>query len=466
MANEYDWDTLALQDNETATDASFVPAFSSIPTFRSTTAEEIFEEAEEHVAAYMSVCEDAMRRATGSAVPPTECWGCTHHPQFHATRFHRFSECPNKHDPQVRANKAAALAEFLKNRNRTAQQGQPGPATSATLVDVSQWQADGHPSQKAASLVATIADPGTNSASRRSLYKELLKSNSDPGTDRQAAPPVDLAPAYQALTETAGRRDKPDKSDKKRRAGFISFLFFPVFAAAKVFEAIKRQFEAHLGITQAMPHVRLPVGTNRDAVMDTMVDSCAGLNLGKLSYHQSIYQARPDLVHQFAFIKDLDNIKAFDIGGISRDAPALSVTALITYKTPFRINGQQVLVSFALSDGAAANTIVGLPFLRATRCALFLEENGQDSLVVQKLGQTFKIDYHPPLVGESAPSADSHVLASYNYGPLSQTLQARTDEVRHQLAQALCLNKAPVIPGQDPPQFVPATVVEPVPGRE
>ena len=464
---EGNWDAMAFPEGNTSmVDLPFVSAFSSAPTFRSTTAEEIFAEAEEHVAAYMSVCEDAMRRATGSVVPPTECWGCTHHPKFHANRFHRFAECPNKHDPIVRANKAAALAEFLKNRNCAGQQGQPGTSPSTASINVTQWQADGHPSQKAASLVATIADPSTNATSRRSLYKELLKNSSDFGTDRQTAPPVDLAPAYQALVEESRKKSGENKSDKKRSAGFISFLFFPVFAAAKVFEAIKRQFEAHLGITQSMPHVRLPTGTNRDAVIDVMVDSCAGLNLGKLSYHRSIYEARPDLVHQFAFIKDLDNVKAFDIGGISRDAPALSVTALITYKTPFRINGQQVLVSFALSDGSAANTIVGLPFLRATRCAMFMEENGQDSLVVQKLGQTFKIDYHPPLVGETAPSADSNVQASYGYVPTTETLQARTEEVRQQLAQALCLAKAPVIPGHGPPQFVPATVVEPVHSQE
>ena len=119
--------------------------------------------------------------------------------------------------------------------------------------------------------------------------------------------PIDLAPAYQALAEARKQPDNAGKSlgkpEKKHRLGFFSFLFFPVFAAAKVFEAVRHRFEVHLRITQSMPQVRLPIGTNRDAVMDTMVDSCAGLNLGKLSYHQSIYNAHPNLVHQFAMIK-------------------------------------------------------------------------------------------------------------------------------------------------------------------
>ena len=97
---------------------------------------------------------------------------------------------------------------------------------------------------------------------------------------------------------------------------------------------------------------------------------------------------------------------------------------------------------------------------------MFLEENGQDSLVIQKLGQTFKIDYHLLLIGETAPSADSNVQASYGYVPLNRAMLGRTEHVRQQLAETLNLNKAPVVPGHDPPEFVPATMVEPVQGQE
>ena len=97
---------------------------------------------------------------------------------------------------------------------------------------------------------------------------------------------------------------------------------------------------------------------------------------------------------------------------------------------------------------------------------MFLEENRQDSLVVQKLRQTFKIDYHPPLIGKMAPSADSNVQASYGYGPLNRVLLDCTEDVCQQLAQSLSLNKALVILGHAPPEFVPATLVEPVQGQE
>jgi hypothetical protein len=55
-------------------------------------ADAIFDVALEQVAVHMSVCEDVMRRATGSSTPPVECWGCTIHPQFHEQRFHFYRD--------------------------------------------------------------------------------------------------------------------------------------------------------------------------------------------------------------------------------------------------------------------------------------------------------------------------------------------------------------------------------------
>jgi hypothetical protein len=206
-----------------------------------------------------------------------------------------------------------------------------------------------------------------------------------------------------------------------------------------------------------------------------MVDSCAGLNLGKLSCHKSIHDGHPDIVHQFAYIKDLDNVEEFDIGGVARESPGLKVTALITHRTPFRIKGAPALVTFALSDGAAANTIVGLPFLRATRTALFMEEDGQDTVVVQKLGTTFRVEHHPPLVGDKAPLADRHSQAAFQHAPTEEELERETDEIRQKLADMFVTtgiheeqssaNTAPA-PTAAPemttahPAFVPASVFE------
>jgi hypothetical protein len=301
---------------------------------------------------------------------------------------------------------------------------------------------------------------------RKTLCKDLLQRSSDDG--------ISNAPAFatqqnQSSDETVAHSNKkPKYGGSDQRAVF--FMFYPVMQTAlRVMEAIKRQFDAHLGVTQAMPHILLPIGTNRQGVLSVMMDSCAGLNLGKLSYHKSIYDARPDLVHQFAFIKDLNNVSEFDISGVDHHGPGLKVTALITYKTPFRLKGVPVFVSFALTEGAAANSIIGLPFLRATRTAMFMEEDGQDTIVVQKLSTTFKVSYHPPLIGEQAPQSDHKSQASYGYAPLPPDLARGTESVRAQLAQVV----TPSVKNDDNPEdiadapvttscpvFIPATIFE------
>jgi hypothetical protein len=213
----------------------------------------------------------------------------------------------------------------------------------------------------------------------------------------------------------------------------------------RVLEAIQKQFDAHLGVTQSMPHVKIPIGLSKEAMLDTMADSCAGLNLGRLSYHESIRETHPELVHQFAYIKDLEHVNEFAIGGVEHDGPGITVTALITYKTPFKVNGAPVLITFALSDGSAANSIIGLPFLRATKSAFFLDSDGQDTLVIQKFGATFKVDYHAPMIGSRAPQTDKESQANYTFStnddrwvsPVTLETDEHTDALRLHLARSV-----------------------------
>lgn len=78
-------------------------AFPMLPT--PTGLEVMSQDTALHLASvYLSVAEEALRKATGSAYPPIECWGCTNHKSFHETPFHRWGDCPNRGDIQVQAN--------------------------------------------------------------------------------------------------------------------------------------------------------------------------------------------------------------------------------------------------------------------------------------------------------------------------------------------------------------------------
>ena len=56
-----------------------------------------------HFRSMLSVAEKAMRQASGERAP-LECWGCKDIPKYADQRFHRYRSCPNRGDPQVRAN--------------------------------------------------------------------------------------------------------------------------------------------------------------------------------------------------------------------------------------------------------------------------------------------------------------------------------------------------------------------------
>ena len=70
--------------------------------------------------------------------------------------------------------------------------------------------------------------------------------------------------------------------------------------------------------------------------------------------HQSVAERHPILVLKFVYLKDLEDVYTFNISGVDRGREnehgngEVDVTALITYKTPFMINGKPVTVSLAL----------------------------------------------------------------------------------------------------------------------
>ena len=70
-------------------------------------------------AAFASLAEEAIRKATRSDQPLDECWGCTNHMLQHNQRFHLFAKCPNKeHDPTVCERGMTKLREFLEGQNK------------------------------------------------------------------------------------------------------------------------------------------------------------------------------------------------------------------------------------------------------------------------------------------------------------------------------------------------------------
>jgi hypothetical protein len=183
------------------------------------------------------------------------------------------------------------------------------------------------------------------------------------------------------------------------------FLSFPI----RILTAIKTPSEMQLSISQIMPHITIPIGkSNRAATLSCMVDSGAGLGLGRLSYHKSIYNRHPEFVHSWLNIKDSPSMEAFTIGGIETKENPTKVTSIIIYITPFTINGQAVNINIALAEDVASNAIIGIPFHRSTCSSLLF---AHDTMISQRLGHTFEIFYQIPQQSEIAPITSTDATA-------------------------------------------------------
>jgi hypothetical protein len=335
---------------------------------------------------YLSVAEEAMQRATGSALPPIECWGCTDHPQYHSNRFHRWTDCPYRGDPSVAGNAKKGLQQFLDKRKANRRSNNDSNSSAP-------WRQRGYPNQTVAHLIASIADPRTI-PSQRQAFIHLLTSQGE-NVNREPTPAAMPGNDIHAQSGT----DTPTDA--------TSYLALPV----RVLSAIKAPPEIQLSISQVMPHINIPIGrSSRAATICCMVDSGAGLSLGRRSYHNSIYQRHPELVHKWLDLKDSPNMEEFTIGGIDSTGVPTKVTSMISYFTPFTVNGQAVHIQFALAEDVASNAIIGLPFLRSTHSSVLFEH---DTLVSQKLGYTFKVFYQMPHQGEVAPISSAGSTATF-----------------------------------------------------
>ena len=380
------------------------------------------EEATAMAVACASLAEDALRKATNSARPPLECWGCSQHPDANvrADRFHRYFDCKRKlSDSKVRELGEAKLKEYIAERDarrRQRRNQQYGPASTYTVTSNDEAVAAGHYSADTANLVVTIASAETTPSVRSACYQSLREKLQVPPTV-----PTNVA---------TGKRKADDKDDgtgatfqpkpwKSSDAGGVHFHFMPAMEetqVAHVMNAIAQRHKVHLEITQVLPHVRLPIGKVGNSSVFAMIDSGAGLSLGRLQYHKSIYEKYPDLVEHFVYLKDADNMDEFGLGQIGEgDGP--KVTAVISYHTPWVINGQRVTASFGLSDSVTANTIIGLPFLKAADAITMF---GSNALILQRVGTTLSIDYQVPLRANQAPQTTPECQA-FAYGVDQET---------------------------------------------
>ena len=134
-----------------------------------------------------------------------------------------------------------------------------------------------------------------------------------------------------------------------------------------------------------------------------LVDTGTGLNIGRLSYHQSITKHHPKLVVQFAFLKDVPGLDPLQISGIGvdeKDSMVLECMAIIMYKTPYVHAGHPIVVSLGLGEAISCNTVFSYPFLSMIKAGILFKSMTMTS---GRLGEVFLLEAMVPLRAQQAP---------------------------------------------------------------
>ena len=174
-----------------------------------------------------------------------------------------------------------------------------------------------------------------------------------------------------------------------------------------------------------MPHIRIPIGSDKpgmDATLLAMLDTGAGCNLGRKSYHLQVQQRCPDLV---ASVESADTNKEWTdihIGSIEDKGSPIIISAVIVYRTPFVHDGHPIELRIGLAENAAINTIIGMPFLRAARAVLHFQgsQHSPDQLVCPRLGVTLPITMQTTVCTDepvSVETPDRRSLVTFSASP-------------------------------------------------
>jgi hypothetical protein len=117
-----------------------------------------------------------------------------------------------------------------------------------------------------------------------------------------------------------------------------------------------------------MPHAQLPIGPEGTSDLECFIDTGAGVNLGRLDFHQQFVSTHPELVKTFHYIEDGHDLHHLELTSIDEEITStLRLMAVVEYHTPYEVDGQPLTLTIGLARSTAANTILGLPFLQESR---------------------------------------------------------------------------------------------------
>ena len=157
-----------------------------------------------------------------------------------------------------------------------------------------------------------------------------------------------------------------------------------------------------LRMSQALPHIDVPIrlDRNQNLVLRAVFDSGAGLNVGRRTYHENIRKQYPALVAQYVDLEKED-YDTPGIGGVDENAYGSAVTALVTYRTPFKFGGQPVELNFGLVEGLCARSIIGITTMQKAKMSYLVHAQVVTS---EAFNFTFQVTMQKPSTDDVPPT--------------------------------------------------------------
>jgi hypothetical protein len=151
-----------------------------------------------------------------------------------------------------------------------------------------------------------------------------------------------------------------------------------------------------LEISPTLPHCAIPIGTQYGkGKLKVAMDSCAGVNIGHLQFHQAMYETFPGLIKTFKTMTEYGEENVM-IGGVEASAAGnLELTHIIEYKTPYHHRGEPCTLVFGLSEKAAAAAILSINFLRKTK-ALWSYDDAAPNVHLTIWNTSLAVQYEAP----------------------------------------------------------------------
>jgi hypothetical protein len=152
--------------------------------------------------------------------------------------------------------------------------------------------------------------------------------------------------------------------------------------------------EMPVSINNGLTCFELELGPSHSLLsIQPLLDTCAATNTGQLAFHLWVMSNYPDIVDSFEAHDGPHPFRPVDIAGAvkSSDASSSSVpttvgslTAVIRYKTPYRLpDGTPFLFEVSLGKDVEVNTIMGLPDIQKLSLVMDFAENVVTSHVLR-----------------------------------------------------------------------------------